>query len=746
MEDTDALQKREADILQEQVSDVYQKTLLSIPASVTSFFDNSNQELNIDSEFLTEFIRTFSGSRLDNVTLSNSSEESRRKVVQLFKAIERDLFDTRNSPVDMSDCSGYKHTLKMYLADRKVNDAILNDAYYTVRNMAGKDPEAAALVQKVKEKRDQIRAYMRTPTARYSYTRKEILSHFVSTGIIKKVKNENRCDDYTLVPDAIIKRPTEVEELMNAFTHVLESAKDVSDAEFSDWVGQITADAYNVGQDYLEQENPNNSDVKAAVEACERVGYLSQEKGDLLWENTEKDEEAHLDVTADPYMRIIFNMIRDGKVTKDKAGPITVTNVDAITPDDIIHIYNNVKTSLFALGPKGSTAEKVPVEFDANFDSRMNLLKPYIDFLYSDELKPAITKPDVEKRVRSNITDSRKKLAAAYILMKSVHDTFNKTLMQYSKTDIVKGELTIPSYKKFISSIKSNCSIFPKSDIDLQFVFNALGMFTTETAYFPIEQIIHENPNLYTRMCQYRKARIDSFTFDAMQSLANDNVPVQYIGEEFVKQFNSNKSLSGVASIDGDGETLSLSTMMGPMQFLNVFNALSDGIAYAAQDNVNDRITEYRLWSMLKTLANRTPKTLGLDIKHEFMNVAHAQDDLQYRLHLAVKAGVVVKGEDTHHFSGNFGTVVNGVNVQARRNNIIMESLYKYVCGVFFTKANEVFHNKVHMNILTNYFERVFAIAKEYNLAFYKQHAEKFGCSDKHSTQIITMLSPFVGG
>ena len=147
MEDTDALQKREADILQEQVSDVYQKTLLSIPASVTAFFDNSNPELNIDSEFLTEFIRTFSGSRLDNVTLSNSSEESRRKVVQLFNAIERDLFDTRNSPVDMSDCSGYKHTLKMYLADRKVNDAILNDAYYTVRNMAGKDPEAAALVQ-----------------------------------------------------------------------------------------------------------------------------------------------------------------------------------------------------------------------------------------------------------------------------------------------------------------------------------------------------------------------------------------------------------------------------------------------------------------------------------------------------------------------------------------------------------------------------------------------------------------------
>ena len=145
------------DLLQEQVSDVYQKTLMSVPASVTSFFDNSDPELNVDSDFVTEFINTFKGSRLDNVTLRDASEESRLKVLQLFKEIERDLYRTRNSTVDISDYEGYLNILKMYLADRKVSDAVLNDAYYTVRNMAGRDPEAAAVVQKVKEKETRLK-------------------------------------------------------------------------------------------------------------------------------------------------------------------------------------------------------------------------------------------------------------------------------------------------------------------------------------------------------------------------------------------------------------------------------------------------------------------------------------------------------------------------------------------------------------------------------------------------------------
>ncbi len=735
------------DLLQGQVSDVYQKTLMSVPASVTSFFDNSDPELNVDSDFVTGFINTFRGSRLDNVTLRDASEESRLKVLQLFKEIERDLYRTRNSTVDISDYDGYLNILKMYLADRKVSDAVLNDAYYTVRNMAGRDPEAADVVQKVKEKRDQIKAYMKSSRSGYKYTLDGIRNNFVSNGILNKIKLDDGNEDYVIDRDAIIKRPTEVEELMNALLHVIEVAKDVSDVDACDWAGQISADAYDIGQEYLENGKQDNAAVKAAVDACMRVGHLSQEKGDMLYENTTTDELANLDTTADPYMRIIFGMIRDGKVKKDKTGPITVVNVDAITSDDILHIYNNVKTAMFELGPTGSTSENDPVEFDVTFDNRMTILKSYIDFLYSDELKPAITRQDVEKSIRTKMTDSRKKLAAAYILTKSVHDTFSGCLMQYSLSGKFEEEKTIPPYKKFIDSIKENCKLFPKSDIDLAFVYNALGMFTTSSAYFPIEHIIHENTDMYTRMCQYSKECVDAFTLREMQKLSDRQVPVQYIGDEFAKQFKDDKSLKGVATLEGDCENIRLSTMIEPMQFLKVFNAISNGIARAAQKDVNDRITEYRLWSILKTVANNTPKKLGEAIKHEFVNVAHAQEDLQYRLHLATKAGVLVKKQgEPHHFSGNFGTKENGINIQARRIEKVMQLLYKYVSGVLCIKANEAFQHQVSLNVLANYLERVFDIVKEYNIAFRQHNASALGCSDKWSTLIIDMLTPFVGG
>ena len=302
------------DILQGQVSDVYQKTLMSVPASVTSFFDNSDPELNVDSDFVTGFINTFKGSRLDNVTLRDASEESRLKVLQLFKEIERDLYRTRNSTVDISDYEGYLNILKMYLADRKVSDAVLNDAYYTVRNMAGRDPEVSDVIQKVKEKRDQIKAYMKSSRSGYKYTLDGIRKHFVSNGILNKIKLDDGNEDYVIDRDAVIKRPTEVEELMNALVHVIEVAKDVSDLDACDWAGQISSDAYDIGNEYIDNGNQDNAAVKAAVDACMRVGHLSQEKGDMLYENTTTDELANLDTTADPYMRIIFGMIRDGKV------------------------------------------------------------------------------------------------------------------------------------------------------------------------------------------------------------------------------------------------------------------------------------------------------------------------------------------------------------------------------------------------------------------------------------------------
>lgn len=735
------------DILQGQVSDVYQKTLMSVPASVTSFFDNSDPELNVDSDFVTGFINTFKGSRLDNVTLRDASEESRLKVLQLFKEIERDLYRTRNSTVDISDYEGYLNILKMYLADRKVSDAVLNDAYYTVRNMAGRDPEVSDVIQKVKEKRDQIKAYMKSSRSGYKYTLDGIRKHFVSNGILNKIKLDDGNEDYVIDRDAVIKRPTEVEELMNALVHVIEVAKDVSDLDACDWAGQISSDAYDIGNEYIDNGNQDNAAVKAAVDACMRVGHLSQEKGDMLYENTTTDELANLDTTADPYMRIIFGMIRDGKVKKDKTGPITVVDVDAITSDDILHIYNNVKTAMFELGPNGSTSENEPVEFDVTFDNRMTILKSYIDFLYSDELKPAITRQDVEKSIRSKMTDSRKKLAAAYILTKSVHDKFNGGLMKYSGTNTVENEYPIPSRKSFNDEIAKNCSLFPKSDIDLEYVFNFISMFTTDSAYFPIEQIIRENPNMYIRMCQYRQGCIDAYAMQSMEKLSRKNVQVQYIATEFATAFNKNKLIKDVASMDTNCESIQMSSMIDAQRFADVFNVISDGIAYAAKDDVNDRVTEYRLWSILKTVANNTPHELGDAVKHEFVNVAHAQEDWQYRRHLAIKAGVLSKEKDnTVHFSGNFGTIVNNVNIQARRIDKIMQLFYRYSLGLLFINANEKLTRRLSMNVVMPYIGKVLDIAKEYNIAFRRNNAAILGCSDKWSTAIIDMLTPFVGG
>ena len=274
------------DLLQEQVSDVYQKTLMSVPASVTSFFDNSDPELNVDSDFVTEFINTFKGSRLDNVTLRDASEESRLKVLQLFKEIERDLYRTRNSTVDISDYEGYLNILKMYLADRKVSDAVLNDAYYTVRNMAGRDPEAAAVVQKVKEKRDQIKAYMKSSRSGYKYTLDGIRNNFASNGILNKIKLDDGNEDYVIDRDAIIKRPTEVEELMNALYSFAQNKLDIDNESFNK--DQI--------RKQFQQNNIDESTIDeylSIIEECEYHHY-SPSLGQILLEDYYKRAETIL--------------------------------------------------------------------------------------------------------------------------------------------------------------------------------------------------------------------------------------------------------------------------------------------------------------------------------------------------------------------------------------------------------------------------------------------------------------------
>ncbi|MBO6034117.1 MAG: hypothetical protein J6Q22_22260 [Prevotella sp.] len=740
MENTEVRQK---DILQNDVSDVYQKTLLSVPASVTSFFDNLNDEFDIDSDFITEFIKNFNGSKLDDVTLMESSESSRKKVIALFRDIELDMHEARREYTDVSDFTSCIPVLKMYLEDRPVSDELLNKAYHSVLNMVGKYPKAKAFLDKVNAKKSQIQAYLRRSGDAYKNTIEDIYKHFSSTGILKKTINANQEEEYHLNQDAVIKRPTEIEELMVALSHIVENSKYVNDIDICDWIGQISADAYDIGQAYLEKVNPNDSAMKAAVEACEKVGHLSKDKGDILWENKYTDKLSHYDVTADPYMRIIFNMIKDGKVSKDKTGPIQVVDVNAITSEDILDIYNSTKNALFGLGPKGSTAEDDPVEFDDNFDVRMSQLKPYVDFLYSDELKPVLT----QGPARQIITEARKRLAAAYILTKSVHDIFNGNLMKFSGKDTVENEKTVPSVSKFLDKIKANCELFPKSNVDLDFLFNYLTMFSTESAYFPIEQIMHENPNMYTRLCQYRKGCINAHCLNEMDKLIAKNTPVKYIGEEFVKKFKSNQSLKGIAKIDDNCENIELSTMLNPQQFVNVFNAIADGIAYASQEDVNDRVTEYRLWSLLKTVANNTPKKLGDAVKHEFINVAHASEDWKYRRHLALKAGVLVaaKGK-APHFSGNFGTKVNNVNIQDKRNTQILTLFSRYAKGLLFTEANEVLNNQVSVNIVIPYVTRVLNIAMEYNKEFKQKNAAALGCSAKVSTEILDTLSAFLGG
>ena len=725
------------DVLQGKVSDVYQMTLMSIPKG--SSIDG------IDSTFLTDFTEAFAGSRLGDVVLDPSSDESRRKVLELFKEIERDLFNARNhNNVSLYDVKNDLHTLRMYLEDRPVSESAFNNSYFNVRNMSKADSEAAAVLKEVDEKKEQMQAYIRSESAAYDYTREGIQNYFGSTGILKKVQTADGDYDYVLNTDEMVKRPSEVEELMNALAHMIERAKKVTDFDDCHWASIISLNGFKFGKNYLDTVNPHDPKVMAAVEACSRVGRMSL-KSNLIAKNKTMDEVANLETTADPYMWFIFDMIRDKKVSKDINEPIKVVNANAITADDILGIYNNVKSALFALGPDEKTSENKPVQFDETFNSNIKLLKPYIDFLYSDELKPVISNPGFAKDSRTKITENRKKLAGAYILTKSVYDVFNGGLMKYSATDTKKNDVKVPSRKTFFKKITENCGEFPKSDIDIEYVFNFLGMFSKGTPYFPIEKIIHENPTLYTRMCQYRKGCIEAYALQEMDRLAAKNIPVQYCLPDFIAEFNN--SMQGIASVDESCDDIQLSTMLKPLEFIKVFNAVADKIAYAASKSVNDKVTEFKLWSILKKVANNTPPELGNAIKKEFINVAHAQEDWQYKQHLAIKAGVLVKEQGKRaHFSGNFGTNVNNVNIQDKRNNKILVIFKNYVEGLCLFKANEVFRHQVSMNVVMPYLGRVFDIAKEYIIEFHRNHADTLGCSDEVALSITDTISPFLGG
>ena len=75
-----------------------------------------------------------------------------------------------------------------------------------------------------------------------------------------------------------------------------------------------------------------------------------------------------------------------------------------------------------------------------------------------------------------------------------------------------------------------------------------------------------------------------------------------------------------------------------------------------------------------------------------------------------------------------------------------MQLFYRYSLGLLFINANEKLTRRLSMNVVMPYIGKVLDIAKEYNIAFRRNNAAILGCSDKWSTLIIDMLTPFVGG
>lgn len=720
------------DVLQTEVSDVYQKALMSVPESVTSVADAVNDE------FINNFITFFKGSRLDGVSLLDASnEDSRQKVRNLFNEIEKDLYIARNSDTSISTLSGDMNTLRMYLEDRKQYDDSVKDAFHNVQNMAGADVEAADLLRKVYEKKQEIRAFRKQSDVSYDKnTREGIRQHFFDNGLLKESMNQKGQSIDVIDQEEMRKRPSEVEELMNDLMRIVEGARSASAVSDCLWIGRIAMSGVKIGEALAADAVPD-SPIVHAHKACKAVATASKSRYELLRKNIVHDVNTSMSSTGDPYMAFLFDMIQSGKVSKEPEGPITIVDASQITAKEISALYEKVKRALFSLGP----TEMRPVKFDELFDGNIQQLKAYIDFMNSSDLNLVVAK---DKALKTNCT----KLTAAYILTKAVHDTFNGCIMTYSKNEVTMEDSKVPSFTSFCKAIDDNCKAFANTDIDRDYIFNYKMMFSTEIPYFPIEQIVKQNPSLYNLMVEYRDSCMEAYAAQAMDMLAAKNIPVKYTSGEFSESFN--RRMKGVARIDEHCENLTLSTMVSSTQFADAFNAVSDGIAYAARKDVNDKETEYKLWSVLKTLANRTPEALGGDVKKEFVNVAHAQEDIMFRMNLALKAGVVVKDKG-YRFSGDFGTVTNGKNVQAIRIDRIMKIFYAYAKGLLFEKTNSAlatigYPKSMSMNLVMPYLSKVYDIAKEYNIAFKKNNAKELGCSTEWSTKIISELDVFNGG
>ncbi len=714
------------DVLQDVVDSVYQKTLLSIPASVTSIADAVNDE------FINNFIMFFKGSRLDSVPLLDPlNDKSRQKVIELFESIETDFYKTSNSTTDVSTLHRDMNTLNMYLDGRKSYDDVVKDAYHNVQNMAGANAEAAELVNKVNEKRQDIQAFMRQRGSSYDNdTREGIRTHFLENGLIFETTDSQGNPIDKIVPEEMQKRPSEVEELMNAVMQVVKNARTITGISDCRWAGFLSASGLKIGKEIVgsvERGDP----IMHAYQACQTVAEASKERALLLKQNIVHNEETSLSYSGDPYMSLLFDMIKEGKVTKEPTGPITIVDATKITVDDIRTLYNHVKSALFNLGP----IETSPVQFTENFDEKAMRLKEYIEFMNSREISSIVSQ---DKTLKSNMT----KLIAAYILSKSVHDTFDGCNMMYSKTDVTMDDGKLPSLDTFKKAIDTNCKSFPNSDIDRDYIFDYKIMFTSEIPYFPIEQIVKHNPILYNLMVEYSRSCMDDFTSRVMEKRANSNIPVQHISGEFADHFN--EQMRGVARIDEYCEKLKISTLVNPTQFADAFNAVSNGIAYASSKDINDTETEYRLWSILKTLASKTPEALGNDVKKEFINVSHVQEDLLFRLNLAISAGVLSK-KSGYHFSGNFGTVTEGKNPQATRIDRIMKIFYAYIIGLRFIKTNAAlamvgYPRIMSMKLVKPYMNKIYELVKEYNIAFEENHAETLQCSREWSDKIISEL------
>lgn len=725
------------EVLQNEVADVYQKALMSVPESVAFIGDT------IDGQFINDFIMFFRGSRLDGVTLMDDSDDRcRSKVLELFNEIENDLQQSRNSNTDISTLSSDMNTLRMYIDGRKEYDNSVKDAFYNVQNMAGADQEAAALLDKAYAKKQEIKAFRNQTNASYdSTTREGIRKHFFDNGIIQEATTKKGAVVDVISPEEMQKRPSEVESLMNALLRLVEKANGVGDIDTCLWIGYLAKSGTKIGEG-LEADAAPDSPIRHATEACRNVAEENTIKYGQLRGNVSTDEETSLSSTADPYKKFLFGMIKAGKVSKEGDGPIEIVDASIITPDDIGTLCNQIKHAIFNLGPKDNTGSVEPVEFDANFDSSIQRLKAYIDFLNSDGLAPVIAK---DKKIKADIT----KLTAAYILTRAVHDTFNGCIMTYSNAEVMMENHKVPSFASFCKAIDANCSEFPKADIDRDYIFIYKIMFSTDIPYFPIEQIIKQNPSLYRHMLNYRQSCMEADAARSMDALAAKNVPVKYVSGEFADKFNL--VMKGSARLDEHCENLKLSTMLTSTQFADVFNTVSDGIVYSFSKTVNDKETEYKLWSVLKTIANRTPESLGSDVKKEFINASHVQEDLMFRLNLAVKAGVINKANG-YHFSGNFGTVENGKNVQAVRINQIMKIFYAYVNGLLFKKANAALNTigypkRMSLKLVMPYMSKVYDIAKEYNQLFNKNNANALGCSHEWSDKIISELEIYsIGG